>query len=394
MKVEVKKDVYWVGAVDWSIRRFHGYTYSTHRGTTYNAYLITDRKTALVDTVYPPFEEELIKSISELTKPDSIDYMICNHVEVDHSGAIPKIMELNPKAALVCSSRGKDGLIKHYGGDWNYKVVKTGDEIKLGSKTLKFIEAPMLHWPDSMFTYIPEDKLLLPNDAFGQHIATSERFDDEVDNHILMDEAAKYYANILWPLSGLVARKLKDLGGLDVDTIAPSHGIIWRKNPNQIVEAYGRWANGAHKRKAVIAYDTMWGATEAMANAIADGLSSKGVSVIVRRIPVSDRGDIIKEMLDAAAVIIGSSTINNSILPTVASLLEDIKGLKPVNKVGFAFGAYGWSGGAVRDITNILREGGLKVPLESVQANWKPTEAELKRCFDVGVEIAKLVGEK
>lgn len=391
MKTEIAKNVYWVGAVDWDVRNFHGYTYSTHHGTTYNAYLIDDEKKVLVDTVYPPFEKELIEKISEIIDPGSLDYVICNHVEVDHSGLIPKIMELNPDAQLIATTKGKDGLLKHYHKDFNIREVKTSDEISIGEKTLKFIEAPMLHWPDSMFTYIPEDKLLLPNDAFGQHIASSERFDDEIDNNLLMAEAGKYYANILWPFSSLIARKLKDLGGIEVGTIAPSHGIIWRKNVSQIVEAYGRWSQGVSTDKAVIAYDTMWGATEAMAKSLGNGLSSEGVSVLIRRIPVSDRGDIIAEMLDASAILIGSSTINNGILPTVASLLEDIKGLKPVNKVGFAFGAYGWSGGAVRDITNTLQAGGLKMPLESLQVTWKPTEDDIKKCYDTGVKIAKLI---
>jgi flavorubredoxin len=237
--VEVLENVFWVGAVDWNIRNFHGFTYSTHRGTTYNAYLIVDEKTALIDSVYGPFAGEMIERIREIVDPSKIDYIVANHVETDHSGAISEILKLAPKAKLLGTAKCKEGLQKHYFGNWDFQVVKTGDEIKLGKRTLRFIEAPMLHWPDSMFTYVEKDALLLPNDAFGQHLATSKRFDDEVDEKILMEEAAKYYANILWLFNQLILRKIDEIQkmGLKINMIAPSHGIIWRSNPGKIVEA-------------------------------------------------------------------------------------------------------------------------------------------------------------
>ncbi|MBM3245156.1 MAG: MBL fold metallo-hydrolase, partial [Candidatus Omnitrophica bacterium] len=263
---EIKKGIYWVGVVDWNIRTFHGHTYSTKRGTTYNAYLIIDEKVTLVDAVYTPFAKDLIEKVKEIIDPSKIDYIVVNHIEIDHSGALPEIMKLCPKAKLFGTEKCKAGLYKHYYENWDFQVVKTGDKLSLGRRTLQFIEAPMIHWPDSMFTYCPEEKLLLPNDAFGQHYATSERFDDQTDACALMDEAAKYYGNILWPLSGVILKKLEELlkMNLAIDMIAPSHGIIWRKEPQKIINAYLSWAKNETKRKAVVVYETMWGATEKM----------------------------------------------------------------------------------------------------------------------------------
>ncbi|MCJ7631423.1 flavodoxin domain-containing protein [Candidatus Bathyarchaeota archaeon] len=332
--------------VDWNVRNFHGFTYSTHRGTTYNSYLIIDKKIALVDSVYEPSSSEMIEKIREVTDPSKIDYVVANHVEMDHSGAISEILKLAPKAKIIGTSRCKEGLQKHYFGNWDFEVVKTGDEISLGERTLRFIEAPMLHWPDSMFTYIEKDALLLPNDAFGQHLATSRRYDDEIDQDILMEEAAKYYANILWPLSPLVTRKIEEVTklGLAIKIIAPSHGIIWRSNPTKIVEAYLRWARGDAKQRILIVYDTMWSSTEKMAKAMLNGINSEGIEVSLFRLPYSDRGDIFKELLEARGILVGSSTINNNILPTVSPFLDEMIGLKPLNKVAAAFGSYGWGG--------------------------------------------------
>ncbi|MFH0897172.1 MAG: MBL fold metallo-hydrolase [Candidatus Bathyarchaeota archaeon] len=292
MPCKVSENVFWVGAVDWNIRNFHGFAYSTHRGTTYNAYLIVDEKIALVDSVYSPFTEEMIEKIREIIDPSKIDYVVANHVETDHSGAISEILKLAPSAKVVGTARCRDGLQKHYFGNWNFQVVKTGDEINLGGRSLKFIEAPMLHWPDSMFTYIEKDALLLPNDAFGQHIASSKRFNDEVEEKMLMDEAAKYYANILWPFSQLIINKIQELQklGLKINMIAPSHGMIWRSNPMKIVEAYINWSVGEAKRRVLIVYDTMWGSTEKMAKAMAEGIISQGVETMLFRLPVSDQG--------------------------------------------------------------------------------------------------------
>jgi len=393
--VSVSEDIFWVGAVDWNVRNFHGFTYSTHRGTTYNAYLIVDEKIALIDSVYGPFAEEMINRIKEIIDPSKIDYIVANHVETDHSGAIGRVLELAPRAKVVGTAKCKAELQKHYFGDWNFQVVKTGDKISLGKRTLEFIEAPMLHWPDSMFTYVESDQLLMPNDAFGQHLASSKRFDDEVDQSILMAEAAKYYANILWLFSPLVTRKIEEIQklGLKIKVIAPSHGIIWRGNPMKIVEAYLKWAKGEAENKIIVAYDTMWGSTERMALSMVEGIRSEGVEAMLFRLPVSDRGDMIKEFLDARGILIGSSTINNGVLATVAPFLEELQGLRPVNKVAAAFGSYGWGGGAVKTIEDKLQKAGIKIVAPAITVNWVPDKNELQKCFEFGREFAKKVAE-
>lgn len=391
--IKVLDNIYWVGVVDWNVRNFHGFTYSTHRGSTYNSYLIIDEKIALIDTVYGPFTEEMIDRIKELIDPSKIDYIVVNHVETDHSGAISELLKHAPHAKLVGTARCEEGLKKHYFGNWDFQVVKTGDEIQLGKRSLKFLEAPMLHWPDSMFTYIEDDALLLPNDAFGQHLATSTRFDDEVDDNILMEEAAKYYANILWPFSPLIIKKIEEIQkmGIKINMIAPSHGIIWRSNPTKIIEAYLRWAQGESKKKILVIYDTMWGSTEKMAKAMVEGINSRGIETILCRIPFSDRGDLIKELLEAKGALFGSSTINNGILPTLAPLLEDLQGLKPKNKVAAAFGSYGWRGGAIKIIEEKLEKAGMEIAAPSLTVNWVPDRDELRKCFEFGKEFAKKI---
>jgi len=393
--IKVLEDIFWVGAVDWNIRHFHGFTYSTHRGTTYNAYLILDEKTALIDTVYGPFAQEMIEEIREVIEPSKIDYLVANHVETDHSGAITEILKLAPQAKVIGTAKCKEGLQKHYFGNWDFQVVKTGDEINLGERSLKFIEAPMLHWPDSMFTYVEKDTLLLPNDAFGQHLATSKRFDDEVDEKTLMEEAAKYYANILWPFSQLVIRKIEEIQklSLKISMIAPSHGIIWRSNPTKIIEAYLRWARGEAARKILVVYDTMWGSTEQMAKAIVEGITSEGMEAMLFRLPFSDRGDIIKELLEAKGILVGSSTINNGVLPTVAPFLEEMQGLRPRNKLAAAFGSYGWRGGAAKTIEENLEGAGMEIVAPALTIRWIPDKNEIQKCFEFGKEIAKRVAK-
>ena len=391
--VKLFENIYWVGAVDWNVRHFHGFTYSTHRGTTYNAYLIVDDKIALVDSVYGPFAGEMIGRIGEIVEPEKIDYVIANHVETDHSGAIAEVLKHAPNAKVVGTARCKQGLIKHYFGDWDFQVVKTGDEINLGRRSLRFIEAPMLHWPDSMFTYIEKDALLLPNDAFGQHLATSKRFDDEVNENIIMEEATKYYANILWPLSSLVIKKIEEIQkqNLKINMIAPSHGIIWRSNPMKIVDAYLRWAKGDAKKEVLVVYDSMWGSTEKMAKAIIEGIRSEGVGAMLFRLPVSDRGDVIKELLEARGLLMGSSTINNNILPTVAPFLEDLRGLKPRGKIAAAFGSYGWGGGALKTIEETLKQAGMEIASPGLAVKWVPNKEEIQKCFEFGREFAKKI---
>lgn len=389
-KIEIRKDIFWVGAVDWNVRNFHGHTYTTKRGTTYNAYLIIDDKVTLVDTVHPSFTAELIERIREIIPPEDIDYIIANHVEIDHSGSLPEILKLSPKAKVFGTAKCKEGLYRYYYGDWNFQVLKTGDKLSLGKRNLSFIEAPMIHWPDSMFTYCPEEKLLMPNDAFGQHYATSERFDDQVDPCALMDEAAKYYANILWPLSGLIAKKIDEVSkmNLPIDMIAPSHGVIWRGQPSKIIDAYIGWAGNQTKEKVVIVYETMWGSTEILANKICEGLRSTGVSVRLFDIAKSDSTEVVKEMMDARGFLIGSSTHDNGMLTRIGGFLEFLKGLSPKNRMAAAFGSYGWAGGAVGNIEDLLKKAKIEVVLPGYSVKYRPDAEQLKRCYEFGREFA------
>ncbi len=390
-KIELDKDIYWVGAIDWNIRDFHGYI--TSRGSTYNAYLITDDKTALVDTVKHMFCDDLVRHVKEITDPEKIDYIIINHVEMDHSSSLPTMAKLCKNATIIASERGKDAILEHYGEGYNVKTVKTGDEIKLGKHTLKFVEAPMLHWPDSMFTYIVENKLLMPNDAFGQHLATNQRFDDEVDEHILMEEATKYYANILMPLGQLITKKIQDIvqAGLTCSMIAPSHGIIWRKDPSKIINAYLEWSANKAKQKIVIVYDTMWGSTDKMARSIAEGASSQGVEVKLLKLRSADKSEVVTEILDAKAVVVGSPTLNNGIFPTMGAFLVYVTGLKPKDKIWSFFGSFGWGGGAVRSMVEMARKAGFEVAEPSLELKYVPDEEDLLKCFELGTQIATKV---
>ena len=392
--VEIKKGIYWVGVIDWNMRSFHGHTFATKRGTTYNAYLIVDEKIALVDTVYGPFADELIEKIRSIVPPEKIDYVIANHVETDHSGAMPALMKLCPKAKVYGTGKCKEGLYKNYYGDWDFQVVKTGDKLSLGKRTLTFIEAPMIHWPDSMFTYCREEELLMPNDAFGQHMATSERFDDEVDRCALEEEAAKYYANILIPFGAIISRKIDELLKMNVpiNMIAPSHGIIWRKDPGKIIKSYVSWSKNETKKKAVIVYETMWGSTEKMARRIAEGLRDAGTEVKLFDIAASDRTEVVKEILDAKGYIIGSSTHDNDMLPSIAAFMVFLKGLKPKNRIAAAFGSYGWGSGAVASIEKELKEAGIEIAQEPVSVKYVPDGNEDRKCYEFGVEFAKKCG--
>jgi flavorubredoxin len=392
VKVTLKEGVFWVGSVDWNLRDFHDFV--TYRGTTYNAYLIQDQKTALIDTVKHTFSNELVRKITEITNFEKIDYIIVNHVEMDHSSSLPVIAKLAKNAKIIASQRGKEALIDHYGADFErVEVVKTGDEIKLGKKTLRFVEAPMLHWPDSMFTYLVEDKILMPNDAFGQHLATSEHFDDEVNGHMLMEQAEIYYANILMPLAPLITRKIQEVVsmGIPIDMIAPSHGIIWRKDPMKIINAYLNWSSGASKNKIVIVYDTMWNSTDKMAREIADGAASQGVDVKLLKLRSSPNSEAVTEILGAKAVLVGSPTLNNQMFPTLSGFLTYITGLKPKGKLWGFFGSYGWGGGAVKGMVKMVKEAGFDVYEPSVEVKYVPDEEDLKKCFEFGQQIAQKI---
>ena len=393
MITELTKGVYWVGVVDWGLRRFHGHELSTHRGSTYNAYLIVDEKIALVDTVWGPFQDQLIANIREVVDPAKIDFVIANHAEVDHAGSLPAVMRAAPQATVVVSKRGRESVEGHFHQPWSFKAVQTGDKISLGSCELVFIEAPMLHWPDSMFTYVAGKGILMPNDAFGQHYATAFRFNDQVDQEELYEEALKYYANILTPFSDLVTKKITEVLALNlpVEIIAPSHGVIWRRSPASIVEAYRRWASGEAKERVVIAYETMWGSTEKMARALAEGVADEGVEALLRGLPMADRTDVVKELLEAKGLLMGSSTHNQHMLLNIAALVEDLKGLRFTRKIGAAFGSYGWAGTAVGHLEESLREAGFDVIVSDLAFRWAPSAADLERAREFGRRFAREV---
>jgi flavorubredoxin len=386
--VELKKGIYWVGAIDWNVRDFHGY--STPFGTTYNAYLILDEKNVLVDTVKAPFYLEMLGRISEIIDPSKIDIIISNHVEMDHSGSLPQIVEQIGTPTVITSERGKKGLEKHYKRSLNFRTVKTGDTLSIGNRTLAFVEAPMLHWPDSMFTYIKEDRVLLPNDAFGQHLASCQRFEDEVGDEA-MKHAAKYYANILWPLAPLILKKVDEVVkmGIPIDMIGPSHGLIWRKDPGRIIQAYVEWSQGKAKRKIIIIYDTMWGSTESVGKAILKGLIEEGAEVKLLHLRSNHRSDIIEEMLEAKGILLGSPTLNNGMFPTMGDFLTYMKGLRPKGKIFGLFGSYGWGGGAIKEMRKNLGEEKFEVWENELGIQYIPDPEEIKSAIQFGREFAR-----
>lgn len=383
----VKKGIHWVGAVDWNIRNFHGYV--TNRGTTYNAYLIVDEKVALVDTVKNAFFPQMLRKIRKIINPEEVDFLVSNHTEPDHSGSILEFIGVARKAELIASEPGLKELRRYYGEDLNGKTIKEKPELNLGSRTLKFLPVPMVHWPDSMITYIPEEKLLLSNDAFGQHLATSKRFDDEVDEAVLMQEARTYYANILMHLWRPIGKALEALKGVKFDMIAPSHGVVWRTHAGKIVDAYSKWVDGVSEPKVVIVYDTMWGSTEKVANALLEGIVAEGVEARMYRLRSAHNSEIITDILDAKAVLVGSPTLNNGLFPTVASFLTYMKGLRPQKKFGAVFGSYGWGGGAKREAEAMIRAAGVEVLESDLDFNFRPNERELEKARDYGRRIAK-----
>ncbi|MDO8602860.1 MAG: FprA family A-type flavoprotein [Candidatus Omnitrophota bacterium] len=373
--LEIKKGVYWVGAIDWDLRNFHGY--STELGSTYNAYLIVDRKIVLVDTVKHYMFNEMLDRIKSVIDPAKIDYIISNHTEMDHSGSILDMADIAKDAAIVCSPNGEKGLKKHFKKNLNFKVVNTGDSINIGGRNLNFVLMQMVHWPDSMATYIPEEKLLLPNDAFGQHIASNERFDDEYGWDKARVEAAKYYANIVLPYGAQVNKALEAVSGLAVDMIAPSHGLIWRSHIKDITALYKKWANNECEKKAVVVYDTMWHSTEQMAHAIKDVFEEKNIPCEIRNLQSSHISNVMTSILDAKYICVGSPTLNNGMLSTVSAFMTYMKGLAPKNRVGLAFGSYGWGGQSVGDIENILDAAKFELPVKGLKIQWVPDDKEL-----------------
>jgi flavorubredoxin len=387
--IEIADGIYSVGCRDWDIRDFHGY--STYEGTSYNAFLVLGEKNILIDTVKASFGDELLDNISRIIDPKDIDVVISNHSEMDHSGAIPKVMhKIGKDKPIYCSKMGAKTLENHFNREFNFQVVGSGDEVTLGNRTFSFLDTKMLHWPDSMFTYLAKEAILFSSDAFGQHYCGDMFFDDEIGDEI-MPHARKYYANILLHFSPRVQALLKDVTkmNLKIDMICPDHGILWRSNPSKIIEAYDLWSKQAPTKKVVVLFDSMWDSTTKMARAITSGIESQEVNVRLMNTRKWHRSDIITEVLDAGAIAVGSPTLNNNIFPVISDVMTYIKGLRPQNKIAAAFGSYGWSGEAVKILNKEFDEMKMDVIDPGVKVQYVPDGADLQKCFDLGVKLAK-----
>jgi flavorubredoxin len=392
MKISVNGNIDWVGKIDWELKKFHGDEYSTHKGSTYNSYLVRGEKTALIDTVWRPFAGEYIRNLRSVIDPDRIDFIIANHGEVDHSGALPELMKLIPGRPVYCTANAVKSLRGQYHQDWNFQVVKTGDRLSLGDRELIFIEAAMLHWPENMMCYLTGDNVLFSNDAFGQHYASEFMFNELVDQGELFAECIKYYANILTPFSSMVAKKISEVLALNlsVDCICPSHGVIWRKDPLQIVKKYQEWADAYRENRISIVYDSMWENTRLMAEAIVSGIREADPSVNVKLFNVAgrDKNDLIVEIFRSKAVLFGSSTINNGILSGMAGIMEEIRGLRFKGKKAASFGSYGWSGESVKMLNELAVKAGFEVVSEGIRVMWTPDEKAAADCADFGKKFA------
>lgn len=392
--VKVREDLFWVGAIDWNVRNFHGY--STVRGTTYNAFLLLDEKITLFDTVKRGFEEELLKRISSVINPEKIDYLVINHIEPDHAGAFVRVVQAIKPEKIFLTRNARLGILAHFHQEsFPFEEVKTGFEVRTGKRTLKFIETPMIHWPDSMMTYIPEEKTLISQDAFGAHYASSGRFDDDVDTCELIQEAAKYYANIVYPYSPQVNKLLQTVKemNLEIEMICPDHGVIWRKNPDKIVALYEKWSSYVCDPMVLIIYDTMWKSTEKMAYAVMEGVFEESVEVKLCKLSVADWTELMSDVLQSRGLVLGSPTLNNGLLPTVSGFLTYMKGLRPRGKVGAAFGSYGWSGEAVKLLNQYLQEIQAEVVHDGIRVKYVPDEKVLSDCVELGRKVAQRVKE-
>lgn len=388
MSFKMTDKVTWVGKIDWELRRFHGDEYSTHRGSSYNSYLIKDEKTVLIDTVWKPFDKEYVENLKKEIDLNKIDYIIAQHGEVDHSGSLPLLMKEIPNTPIYCTANGAKILKGHYHEDWNFVEVKTGDTLNIGESTLTFVEARMLHWPDSMMTYMSGDNILFSNDAFGQHFASELMYNDLVDQAELYQEAIKYYANILTPFSALVTKKIEEVlsFNLPLNMIATSHGIIWRENPAQIVLKYLEWAKQYQENQITLVYDTMWNGTRRMAEAIAAGIKEVDKEVVVKLFNAAhtDKNDIITELFKSKAILFGCSTVNKGLMNAVGGLLDMIQGLGFKNKKGAAFGSYGWSGESVAILEEKLKASKIEVVQEGIKVLWNPDEEAMEACKEFG----------
>lgn len=393
MAKKITEKVTWVGKVDWELNRFHGDEYSTHRGSSYNSYLVRDKKTVLIDTVWLPYDKEFVSHLKQEIDLNEIDYIIMNHNEIDHSGALPELMREIPHVPIYCTKKGEAIIRGHYHQDWNFVNVKTGDTLDLGTVTLTFIEASMLHWPDTMFTYMSGENILFSNDGFGQHFATESLFNDKVVQEELYYEAAKYYTNIMTLYSPMVTRKIKEIMtmNLPINMICTSHGVIWRDNPMQIVEKYLEWADGYQENQITIIYDTMWNSTRLMAEAITKGIQQVDPTVTIKLFNAAkeDKNDIMTEIFKSKAILMGSPTINNGYSYAVAGLLEMAHGLKFKKKKAAAFGSYGWSGDAPKMISEHLKGAGFELVDEGIKKLWIPDEAALEDCVAYGKHFAE-----
>jgi flavorubredoxin len=396
--VEIKNGIYWVGAIDWAVRDFHGYV--TPRGTTYNNYLIMDDEITLLDTVKYDFSDITIKNIKSVVEPSRIKNIIINHIENDHATSIDRIMDFTPDATIYITEKGRKGLERFFDlSKWNVKVVKTGDTLNIGKRTLLFLETPMLHWPDSMMTYIQEDRVLVSQDAFGQHIASAVRFDDEFVTcesiSELEDAVIDYYANILMPFGQLIKAKIAEVQklGLEIDMIAPDHGIIWRANPQKVLQMYLDMANGRANLSVSIIYDTMWHSTEHMTLSIMQGIKDEGVECKVIKLRSTPMSAAIKEFWQSRGCLIGTPTLNNTIFPSVAGFLTYLRGLRPKNRIMGAFGSYGWGGGAVKEVYEEFKKIGLETVEPGMQVVYKPSSEDEKLCYEFGRDFARKVKE-
>lgn len=394
MKKLINANVYWVGKVDWELKRFHGEEYSTHKGSSYNSYLIQEEKTVLLDTVWIPYAEEFVENLSKEIDLNQIDYIIVNHGEIDHSGALPELMKRIPDTPIYCTEHAVKSLKGQFHKDWDFHVVKTGDKLEIGNgRELIFVEMRMLHWPDSMATYLTVDNILFSNDAFGQHYASEALFNDLVDPCDLFHEAIKYYANILTPFSAMLRKKLEEVLSLhlQIDVIAPGHGIIWRENPLQIIDRYAQWANDYQENQITIVYDTMWNGTKTLAEKIAEGIESADPNVVIKLYNVSkyDENDIITEVFKSKALIIGSPTYSNGILHSVAGFINLMKSLKFKNKHFAAFGCYGWSGESVNVLNELMEQAGFNRIEEGHKNLWNPDQDAQRAAIEFGKRISK-----
>jgi len=389
--IEIAPGVFNVGVQDWNVRDFHGY--STDLGTTYNAFLVVDEKITLIDSVKKEFGDQLIENIAAVVDPRRIDCVVSNHTELDHSGSLARVMHrVGEDKPLYCSKMGAKNLARHFPQKWNYKAVGSGDQLKIGRRTLHFLETRMIHWPDSMFTYMPEDGILFSSDGFGQHYAGPERFDDEVGERI-MAHARKYFANILLLYTTHIEKLIRQVADmkLELRMICPDHGIIWRRDPSKIVQAYLAWCAQEPQQKAVVVYDTMWHSTERMAEAITAGIAAEGVVAVPRNLRAYHRSEVMTDIFDARAVVVGSPTLNNGLFPTVADFLCYMHGLKPRNKIGAAFGSYGWSGEAVKLIENELREMKIEPVEPGLRVQFVPEPSVVDACREFGRKIGRAV---